>query len=1250
MGSGGVLARLPGAVRLRDALRGPVAPWVAALVAGWLVCMPLLGPYGALLGLLPGLALFHPVWEALSQGIWHRPKAGACHGWSWRRCRSASALTALAVCAVLCGLVVWTLWPSLGAGSRALAGAAGLLATLGPAAAAGITWRHPEQTGGNGPLRVPDPPSAARWSLYGAVVLGAVAWVTRTGVLVVAYGVADSPERHARLLDVLRQADRQVQGTAFAPSVTQEYWPLLVAAAGLLAGGIAAALRGLALSRAPATGPHLRPVGQVFLSYARADTAVAEQYVGALRAAGQAVWMDKDGIRPSQEWRNELSDAIRASDAVIVLLSRSSLRSRYCWDECRQALEHGKRILPVLIDGDLAAGSVTRSLREADWDGITRFQRLSMHHPEQFAPAVRETLAFLAREHDWVALHTLLGEQAHAWQHHGHAPERLLRRHELAEAEAWRVHYPAVSGFGAEPTDVQLRFIQASRRVLRRRTRRLVTGSALALAFITAVASFAAATQEDRERQRREALSESLARAADSRPYPGMVAAARLAAAAYGQADTPAARDVMQEQLVRFQKAGPWLAAGGPGFSADSSMYASSSAGRTRIWDLPEWTLRRILPGELPHDPARALSADGGRVLLFDGDGRARVADTRTGRTVARGPVGTRGRLPPRGGLTPDGQRFLASTSDVTAVIARVDGRGLPLGLLCLDPSLSPHGRFAWCAVDESGADGATGRLVSVTDGSEVGFPRSPMLAGWTADDRPVVTLRPDDGRKAAVQVLDPVGPESAWSVRTGEDWEAASVSADGTRLALSTSLHVNQFEVWDLRRRARLGTVEMRELAERGLHWDAVHNGEEDLGRLVEAEPVHGMPVASFNDIPAEYHDPDRRASVWYSPDRRSAVTATGEGWWAWRLDGWGRVSTRVTAPGLRAADAEGSDLSADGRTLAVTDYGGRLLLFETGTGRLSEERRLAGHGVQVAYSPDGRTLAVGELIGDERTGMRVQIGLFSATSLRRTGTLYSPTPPDGRAYLVGLAFSPDGERLYAAESQLGGVRTWSLADRRMVRTYQGENYLDGMVLSPDGRTLVTSDRKTTVILWDTATGRQRYRLPYSGHRVAFSSDGRRIVTTGESDGTGVAVWDVARRRRIGPVMNLGSDGSTVRDATFTPDGQALLVVAQSLDTTDLERPATFSVRRWELGRQSKPGPVLAQLPDAESLFHIAPDGRGVVAADSDAIIRITTDPAAWQRSLCDLAGRWITPEEWHERAPEARYPAHCAPPPNPD
>ncbi|MFE7647479.1 hypothetical protein [Streptomyces phaeoluteigriseus] len=45
---------------MRDALRGPVAPWMVALVAGWLVCLPLLGPYGALLGLLPGLALFHP--------------------------------------------------------------------------------------------------------------------------------------------------------------------------------------------------------------------------------------------------------------------------------------------------------------------------------------------------------------------------------------------------------------------------------------------------------------------------------------------------------------------------------------------------------------------------------------------------------------------------------------------------------------------------------------------------------------------------------------------------------------------------------------------------------------------------------------------------------------------------------------------------------------------------------------------------------------------------------------------------------------------------------------------------------------------------------------------------------------------------------------------------------------------------------------------------------------------------------------
>jgi hypothetical protein len=48
-----------------------------------------------------------------------------------------------------------------------------------------------------------------------------------------------------------------------------------------------------------------------------------------LRESGMAPWLDEEQLMPGQDWELEIRKAVRASDAVVVCLSKSSLRAAY---------------------------------------------------------------------------------------------------------------------------------------------------------------------------------------------------------------------------------------------------------------------------------------------------------------------------------------------------------------------------------------------------------------------------------------------------------------------------------------------------------------------------------------------------------------------------------------------------------------------------------------------------------------------------------------------------------------------------------------------------------------------------------------------------------------------------------------------------------------------------------------------------------------------------------------------------------
>lgn len=89
-------------------------------------------------------------------------------------------------------------------------------------------------------------------------------------------------------------------------------------------------------------------MASIFLSYARDDATKAARFAAALEAAGHTVWWDRN-IGAGTRFATEIEEALRSADRVVVLWSKTSIRSAWVLDEAAAGRDTG-RLIPVLID------------------------------------------------------------------------------------------------------------------------------------------------------------------------------------------------------------------------------------------------------------------------------------------------------------------------------------------------------------------------------------------------------------------------------------------------------------------------------------------------------------------------------------------------------------------------------------------------------------------------------------------------------------------------------------------------------------------------------------------------------------------------------------------------------------------------------------------------------------------------------------------------------------------------------------
>jgi WD40 repeat protein len=242
-------------------------------------------------------------------------------------------------------------------------------------------------------------------------------------------------------------------------------------------------------------------------------------------------------------------------------------------------------------------------------------------------------------------------------------------------------------------------------------------------------------------------------------------------------------------------------------------------------------------------------------------------------------------------------------------------------------------------------------------------------------------------------------------------------------------------------------------------------------------------------------------------------------------------RISVLRTADGRRMAllPASGATtvaVSPDGARVAAAR--GRLVSIWHLPDRAADTLDPGGATTAVAFSPEERELALGTAAGTIR---------LSTLEGRRGETIARVRR------VTSLAFNPAGDLLAAGLAD-GAVAVWDLRNRRQL--FERQRHVRGtpvlsVAFSPDGRQIVTAGQDSTVGVSNATTGEPAYSL--QGHfaavgDAAFSPDGRWIVTAGP--GT-AGLWDVPSRQRM---LFLRGHTGRLLAATFDATGRRITTI----------------------------------------------------------------------------------------------------------
>lgn len=272
----------------------------------------------------------------------------------------------------------------------------------------------------------------------------------------------------------------------------------------------------------------------------------------------------------------------------------------------------------------------------------------------------------------------------------------------------------------------------------------------------------------------------------------------------------------------------------------------------------------------------------------------------------------------------------------------------------------------------------------------------------------------------------------------------------------------------------------------------------------------------------------------------------------------------------------------SADSKTLAATGGGGAWLWNVTDPRHPVAEAVLGSGGTTyagtaVAFSPDGRTLAVAETTANGTPGPVLVFNLSSRTLER----VITPDVP-----ISALSFAGSGRYIVTTADVVGTggpVQLWDLSQHGHVTALTvGTGTSATVAVSPDGQTIVFPPASSTahaLKLWRLPTHQASTLTTGSSQdvtTVAFSANGRYLAAAG-LDGM-VRLWDVRSGRVPALLSTLDASTTAIYHVAFSPDGSTLA-------STDGDTVTLWNVPANTLGGRVNSSQAVAFSPDGRLL-----------------------------------------------------------------
>jgi WD40 repeat protein len=231
------------------------------------------------------------------------------------------------------------------------------------------------------------------------------------------------------------------------------------------------------------------------------------------------------------------------------------------------------------------------------------------------------------------------------------------------------------------------------------------------------------------------------------------------------------------------------------------------------------------------------------------------------------------------------------------------------------------------------------------------------------------------------------------------------------------------------------------------------------------------------------------------------------------------------------------------DGKTVAALSNRG-LCLFEAATGKLKAHINPPSTSFhRFAYSPDGARLACAARVANQKDVVQI----WEATGHRMLKEIAV-----GQVYWLG--WSADGQLLGATREEgailLNEVSTGQVRRLKAKKLPPAVQGIPPCMYAPVAKLFAARDEASTIHVWDTTTGEDRYSLQLSLGKEAYirelalSLDGRMLASLHyENAGKRnvVQLWNVASGK---VTHTLGKDQEYLANVAFSPDGKTLATI----------------------------------------------------------------------------------------------------------